>query len=94
MPVSSCAFYGSVRRSATADYRVKGRIFGTAAVSLSFSQFSISVETTLGSELQISSLTYVAGTFLNVQPGQRGPARQTSTRISGQPAPPSPAPGS
>ena len=58
--------YGSVRRSATADYRVKARIFGTGAVYLSFSQFSAGAETTIGSELQIAGLTYVAGTFLNV----------------------------
>ena len=58
--------YGSVRRSATSDYRIKVRIFGTGAVYLSFSQFSAGAETTLGSELLISGLTAVVGQDLKV----------------------------
>ncbi len=58
--------YGSVRRSTTSDYRIKARIFGTGAVYLSISRFSGGTETTLGSELQVSGLTYLAGSYLNV----------------------------
>jgi PKD repeat protein len=58
--------YGTVRHSATADYRVKVRVAGTGAVYLSFSQYSAGVETTIGSEIQVAGLTYVAGTSLNV----------------------------
>ena len=58
--------YGTVRHSATADYRVKVRVTGTGAVFLSFSQFSAGAETTIGSEIQVAGLTYVAGTNLNV----------------------------
>jgi PKD repeat protein len=58
--------YGSVRRSATADYRIKVRIFGTGAVYLSISQFSAGAEVTLGSELLIPGLTAVVGQDLKV----------------------------
>ncbi len=58
--------YGSVRRSATADYRVKARIFGTGAVYLSVSEFSGGTETTIGSEVLVSGLTYVPGQDLKV----------------------------
>jgi PKD repeat protein len=58
--------YGSVRRSATADYRIKARIFGTGAVYLSFSQFSAGAETTLGSEYLVPGLTAVVGQDLKV----------------------------
>ena len=58
--------YGSVRRSATADYRIKVRIFGTGAVYLSISQFSAGTEVTLGSEVQVIGLTAVVGQDLKV----------------------------
>ena len=58
--------YGSLRRSTTADYRVKARITGSGAVYLSFSQFSAGSEKTIGSELQVAGLTYVPGTDLKV----------------------------
>jgi PKD repeat protein len=58
--------YGTVRHSATADYRVKVRVTGTGAVYVSFSQFSGGAETAIGSELLVPGLTYVAGTNLDV----------------------------
>ena len=54
--------YGTVRHSATADYRAKVRVTGTGAVYLSFSQYSGGAESTLGSEVLVAGLTYVAGT--------------------------------
>ena len=58
--------YGSVRRSSAADYRVKVRITGTGAVYLSISQFSAGSEKSIGSEYQVTGLTYVAGTDLKL----------------------------
>ena len=58
--------YGSVRRSASVDYRVKARINGSGAVYLSVSQFSAGAEATLGAEFLVAGLTYVGGTDLKV----------------------------
>jgi PKD repeat protein len=69
--------YGSVRRSASADYRVKARINGSGAVYLAVSRFSAGTETTIGSELQVAGLTYVPGTDLKVHAQVSGLAPTT-----------------